>query len=89
MNLKTLTRLSLGVATLALAGPALAQTAAPTATAAATGPRYGTFGVDLTARDAAVKPGDDFWTYANGNWDKTHADRCRSHVGGTVRTAGR
>ena len=34
------------------------------------GPRYGAFGVDLTAQDKAVKPGDDFWTYANGAWDK-------------------
>jgi len=30
--------------------------------------RYGTFGVDLTARDPAIKPGDDFWRYANNNW---------------------
>ncbi|MGK6323384.1 M13 family metallopeptidase [Sphingomonas sp. DT-51] len=40
---------------------------------AAAGARYGAFGVDLTARDTAVKPGDDFWTYANGHWDKTTA----------------
>jgi len=31
---------------------------------------YGDFGVDLSARDPAVKPGDDFWAYANGGWDK-------------------
>jgi endothelin-converting enzyme/putative endopeptidase len=30
--------------------------------------RYGAFGVDLTARDPAIKPGDDFWRYANNNW---------------------
>lgn len=78
MRLNTLTRLSLGVAVLALAGPVIAQTAAPTAAtpttapaAAANGPRFGSFGVDLAARDTAVKPGDDFWTYANGSWDKT------------------
>ncbi|MBW6526724.1 M13 family metallopeptidase [Sphingomonas sp. RHCKR7] len=53
------------------AAPLAAQTA-PTPTAAATsGARYGDFGVDLTARDTAVRPGDDFWTYANGQWDKT------------------
>lgn len=32
--------------------------------------RYGAFGIDVTAKDAAVKPGDDFWTYANGAWAK-------------------
>ena len=43
----------------AVSAPALAQTAAP---------KYGTFGVDLSAQKAGVKPGDDFWTYANGAW---------------------
>jgi len=28
----------------------------------------GSFGVDLTARDEAVKPGDDFFMYASGTW---------------------
>jgi endothelin-converting enzyme/putative endopeptidase len=32
-------------------------------------PRYGSFGVDLTARNPALKPGDDFWQFANGAWD--------------------
>jgi putative endopeptidase len=32
---------------------------------------YGTWGVDLTAIDKSVKPGDDFFLYANGNWLKT------------------
>ena len=30
--------------------------------------RYGTWGVDLDGRDMAVKPGDDFYRYANGTW---------------------
>ena len=30
----------------------------------------GSFGVDLTARDASVKPGDDFFAYANGTWER-------------------
>lgn len=34
---------------------------------------YGDFGLDLAARDPAVKPGDDFWAYANGGWDKATA----------------
>ncbi|MBS0295856.1 MAG: M13 family metallopeptidase [Proteobacteria bacterium] len=41
------------------------------ATAALAGPAYGAWGVDLSARDASVKPGDDFFAYANGTWDKT------------------
>jgi endothelin-converting enzyme/putative endopeptidase len=32
--------------------------------------RYGSFGIDLAARDNAVKPGDDFFHYANGSWLK-------------------
>src|SRR5690242_11813884 len=28
----------------------------------------GAFGLDLGAGDAAVKPGDDFFAYASGNW---------------------
>ncbi len=31
-------------------------------------PELGDFGVDLTARDPAAKPGDDFYRYANGHW---------------------
>lgn len=57
-----------GSALLALAVPALAQTAAP-APAAKAKPRYGSFGVDLGAQKTSVKPGDDFWMYANGGWN--------------------
>ena len=32
---------------------------------------YGRFGVDLTAQDKSVKPGDDFFRYVNGNWLRT------------------
>ena len=28
-------------------------------------------GIDLAAMDKAVKPGDDFYAYANGTWMKT------------------
>lgn len=68
-------RFAAGAAALALAAPALAQVGALAAPAAApatakAGPRYGSFGIDLTAQDRTVKPGDDFWTFANGAWDK-------------------
>jgi putative endopeptidase len=41
-------------------------------------------GVDKSAFDTTVKPGDDFWTYANGAWVKAHpipADRSRYGTG--------
>jgi len=51
---------------------------APTAGAAAAidpaslvSPRYGTWGFDLGGMDRSVKPGDDFFKFANGTWDKT------------------
>jgi predicted metalloendopeptidase len=31
-------------------------------------PELGSFGIDLTARDLSVKPGDDFFKYASGTW---------------------
>ena len=31
-------------------------------------PVFGDFGLDLTAQDSSVKPGDDFYRYANGGW---------------------
>src|SRR5215203_1260667 len=39
-----------------------------TAPAAVAKPTYGAFGLDLTARNTSVKPGDDFFAYANGAW---------------------
>jgi len=37
----------------------------------ATHTKYGTWGVDLSAMDLSVKPGDNFFDYVNGNWLKT------------------
>ena len=31
--------------------------------------RFGTWGLDLTGRDTSVKPGDNFYRFANGVWD--------------------
>jgi putative endopeptidase len=61
MRISTAVRLSTAILALAAAAPALSQQKA--------GPTYGTFGIDLTAQKAGVKPGDDFWTFANGGWD--------------------
>jgi putative endopeptidase len=43
----------------------------PAALNAQTKPQLGDWGVDLSGRDTAEKPGDDFWDFANGTWAKT------------------
>jgi endothelin-converting enzyme/putative endopeptidase len=39
----------------------------------AAGPKYGPWGVDYASMDRSVKPGDDFFRYAEGSWLKTAA----------------
>jgi putative endopeptidase len=63
---------------LAASAAALSATAAsfpvPLAAQAKQAPasgKFGSWGVDLTARDTSVKPGDSFFDYANGGWYKT------------------
>ena len=52
-----------------LAVAAIACFAAGTLSAAGSDkPQYGAWGVDLTAMDRSVKPGDDFNRYASGAW---------------------
>ncbi|WNO54452.1 M13 family metallopeptidase [Stakelama saccharophila] len=63
-NIRFMARLALGTAALALAAPSMAQTTG-------SAPEYGAFGIDLSARDKNVDPGNDFWAYANGEWNKT------------------
>ena len=46
------------------------EVSAPAAPAPAK-PAFGDFGLDLTARKDTVKPGDDFFAYANGSWQDT------------------
>jgi putative endopeptidase len=49
-----------------LASAAIAQTApAPPTTPP---PMFPPFGIDLSAGDSSVRPGDDFFAYANGGW---------------------
>ncbi|MBO9711413.1 M13 family metallopeptidase [Sphingomonas sp.] len=77
MHLKTLgLALLLGVSSAALAQsvPSADPTAAPK-------PRYGTWGVDYGSMDKSVKPGDDFFRYAEGSWLKNTeiaADKSRA-----------
>jgi putative endopeptidase len=43
-------------------------------------PKYGTWGFDMSGMDRSVKPGDDFFKFANGKWaERTEipADRTR------------
>jgi len=35
-----------------------------------TKPQFGNWGVDITAMDKSVKPGDDFYAFVNGAWTK-------------------
>ena len=54
----------------ALAGLAGLACLAVAATPPAQKPEFGAWGVDLTGMDKSVKPGDDFFDYANGAWFK-------------------
>ena len=47
--------------TLVLAAPVFSQTK----------PAYGSWGYQPAAMDRSVKPGDDFWAFVNGSWDRT------------------
>src|SRR5579884_63921 len=61
------------LATSALAGTAmLAASEAPAAAqqAAPGRPQYGAFGFDSSGMDTSIAPGDDFFGYANGTWDR-------------------
>jgi putative endopeptidase len=67
-------------ATTSLAASAVAQTTAPAAPAPHA--KLGTWGVDLSARDLTVKPGDDFQKYASGSWlARTEIPADKSRIG--------
>jgi putative endopeptidase len=56
------------------------EATAASATAPNAAKRYGTWGVDLEGMDTSVKPGDDFFRFANGKWaaaTEIPADRSR------------
>ena len=69
---------------LAGAAPILAQPAGTAAQRPSAASRYAPWGVDLSARDPAIKPGDDFWRYANNTWFQHNpipADRAAWEIG--------
>lgn len=47
-----------------------AQTGGSAAHAAAAKPQLGTWGVDLAGMDKSVNPGDSFYNFVNGTWDR-------------------
>jgi putative endopeptidase len=53
---------------LAFAAFAAEETTTTPAAAATTAKRFGTWGFDVEGMDRSVKPGDDFFKYANGKW---------------------
>jgi putative endopeptidase len=70
------------VASLAMLLPGCSGTTAPSpdTKAAPTAPALGSFGVETANMDTGVKPGDDFFRYANGTWLTTFkmpADKAR------------
>ena len=52
----------------ALAAALLALAAGPLPAAGT--PKVQPWGVDFPGMDRAVKPGDDFWAFANGSWNR-------------------
>ncbi|TMJ19112.1 MAG: M13 family metallopeptidase [Alphaproteobacteria bacterium] len=59
------------IATAAVAAYGAAQPHAGHAAAPAARPELGTFGFDATGMDRNVAPGQSFYNYANGTWDRT------------------
>ncbi len=56
-------------ALLAALGPLAAAPALAADTATPVAVHFGAWGVDLTSADKSVKPGDDFYAFADGAWD--------------------
>jgi putative endopeptidase len=58
-------------ASAALAAPARHPAASHATHATQAKPQLGTWGVDLAGMDKSVNPGDSFYDYVNGTWDRT------------------
>jgi len=55
----------------AVSKAAVGSAASPTQAAAANKPAIGTFGFDEAGMNRSVAAGDNFYAFANGNWEKT------------------
>jgi putative endopeptidase len=60
----------LAVASLILAGCTMSAPPPPPAPPPHPKTVFGAWGIDLAGMDRTVKPGDDFYQYVNGNWEK-------------------
>ncbi|HEX9946468.1 MAG TPA: M13 family metallopeptidase [Allosphingosinicella sp.] len=69
--MKRLHFLAASVAALSVAAASLPAPLAAQAGQAPAPRKFGSWGVDLSARDTRVKPGDSFFDFANGGWYKT------------------
>lgn len=67
----TRTLLTIALASVLAAGAGMAVSNAAAADGPTT-PKMGAFGIDLSARDTSVKPGDDFNRYTSGHWLDTY-----------------
>ncbi|HEY2401348.1 MAG TPA: M13 family metallopeptidase, partial [Steroidobacteraceae bacterium] len=75
---------------LATAGCATHMKSDDTAPTSAAHPQIGAWGLDLAAGDRSVKPGDDFYRYADGKWlDTTQIPLDRTSWGSFVELADR
>jgi putative endopeptidase len=70
------------LAAIMFAACGIGHSTAAEAPTSGTAPHFGPWGFDLTAMDPSVKPGTDFYLYANGNWLKrTKLPPDKSRVG--------
>jgi len=80
--LLTLSTAIAGCATGAEDAAPAAEASAPAQAPARPSPQIGAFGFDLAGMDRSVSPGDNFYQYANGNWDRlTEIPADRSNYG--------
>src|SRR5215469_11965554 len=63
-------RILIAAAAIACAGCSMFASK-PTATEPTARPALGNWGIDLSAMDRSVKPGDNFFSYVNGTWFKS------------------
>src|SRR5690349_10252098 len=68
--------------TIVLAAAIACATACIALASPASKPTFGTWGVDLSGMDKSIRPGDDFFLYANGAWlARTEIPADRASIG--------